>query len=279
MTGFVRLAKDPGAPEELREALERASAERASPEVLFRVLGAGVAGGLATGGGKHAGEALSRWFGASAAVKGISVVAIFAAGALIGGYAVHEHDKSARTPAASIASHDEPPPSPSSRAIAEPEAGAAFESAAPPPTRPSMRAAKAGVRAAVKRDPLAAAAVSAATPSVATTETAPESAPSAVAPQPALGSVHAELASLRRIRDAIDARRAADALAAIQAHRARYPESAFDEELLLLEAGALWAKRDPFACGILARFASRYPRSLLSRRAESLNHEARCSTP
>jgi hypothetical protein len=65
-------------------------------------------------------------------------------------------------------------------------------------------------------------------------------------------------------------------MAAIDAHRARFPSTPFDPELLLLEARARRAQGDPGACSLIARFRSAYPRSLLLRRVNALGAEAHC---
>ncbi len=300
MTDFVRLAEDPGAPTALREAIERASTEKPSAGVLMQVLGAagaGVAGGLAVHGGTRAGQVLSRFFWASGVGKGVSVAAIFLAGAVAGGIAVHEHDvhrlaavstaqRASAPPVAAV--QVAPVPGPVLEAIpAERTPAKAPEPvpvAAPTETRSvrgprresALRAAETGDRAAKTEH--GARTTGTAPPESNPTETG--GAPTASSrTRPEVGSVHAELASLRGIRDAVAAHHPVEALVAIETHRTQYPGSAFDEELLLFEAEARWAKRDAAVCEVLARFAARYPRSLLVRRAVSLGRDARCPNP
>jgi hypothetical protein len=87
-----------------------------------------------------------------------------------------------------------------------------------------------------------------------------------------------QLAGLRAIRDAATAERHDDTLSAIDTYRRRFPAPAFDQELLLLEAQARWARGDHAACDVLERLMSTYPNSLLVPRARALRSSARCDS-
>jgi hypothetical protein len=87
-----------------------------------------------------------------------------------------------------------------------------------------------------------------------------------------------QLAGLRAIRDAAAAERHGDTLAAIEAYRRRFSAPAFDQELLLLEAQARWARGDHTACGVIERLMTTYPNSLLVPRARALRSSARCDS-
>jgi hypothetical protein len=141
----------------------------------------------------------------------------------------------------------------------------------PPPTEAPRRV----TPTAVARTPSSVPEATTAAPAVATPDAtgngSMETAPEAAAPSPRV-----ELESLRAIGDAVEGHRAEQALAAIEAHRARYPSSLFAQELLLLEAEARWARRETPVCSLLSTFRTRYPRGLLRRRAETLAAEARC---
>ncbi len=276
MTEFVRLAKDPAAPAALRAALDRAASEKAAPETHARVLAAAAGAGLASIASPvarlppHVPAPLG---GSTVAAKAIAALALFAAGAVSGGYAVHRHDlrsgvlAAARGGLAPVAMASSSAPAPPPRDALRPVEAAASEpavaasgpsSAYASPARLPRREGSAireriggdGLR---KADPVAAGALSL---------TAPSS--------------REALASLRAIRDAVEGDRIAEALAAIEAHRARFSGSAFAAELLFLEARAHVARRDPSACEVLARFSTLYPRSLLARRARPLGGAGGC---
>lgn len=312
MSPMVRLAKDPTAPPGLREALDRAATETAPSGTLNRVLGAAgagiVAGGAVTSGLAHASRGAPRWAAMSLAVKGVSVLAIFSAGAAAGGYAVHAHDAAVFRAAgrAAIAHRGPEAAGPAERLPragdpVAPEVQATVQAPQTPPTdtvapavRPALvpssistaapsvpppaeaaprRAAQAALLASARATsemPIASSPSTAAeTPAVAPTE-------SAVAVPSPPSSARAELESLRAIGSAVEERRPLDALAAIDAHWTRYPSSPFDQELLFLEAEARWARHEPSVCSLLRAFGARYPRSLLRPRAEALATEARC---
>jgi hypothetical protein len=285
---MVRLVKDPATPQGLREAIDRAAGETAPEETLHRVLGvagAGVVGGAIASGLARAAGAAPRWAVVSLAVKGVSVMAIFVAGAVAGGYAVHRHDAVKMALVATVA--DSAPrllrttavmpapgvpeaaraPEPTLADVSEPVVAAAPS----PPTVP-VETPRHVARAAV---PVASSAVTSLEGRSASAVSAPERGPSVPAP-PSQPTARAALESLRSIRDAVDGHRPVDALAGIEAHRAEYPRSPFDQELLLLEAEARWSRREPTVCSLLSTFGTRYPRSLLRRRAEGLAAEAHC---
>ena len=288
VSAFVRLAKDPNAPAALREALDDAAGETASPDVLLRVLGAAGAGtgaALALTTATHAAGTWPRLLGGSAATKGIAAFAIFAAGAVAGGYAVHDHDvrqlaladagaplafvdraSSSPSPIPSDGVPESPPPEPAVPAVGVVSAAPVTVPRAAPPVEHSPRPAERAARIATPR------------PTELPTTAAPLAVP-AESPARSWGpSAREELVSLRGIRAAIDGDRPDDALGAIATHRAKYPRSVFDQELLLLEAQARWARLDPAACGPLNRFAIGYPRSLLLARVQALRAAARCDT-
>jgi hypothetical protein len=279
-----RLSRDPAAPRWLRDALQEAADERASPEALKRVLGASAIGVGATAlAAKAAGRATplaSTLLRASVLTKGAVAVAIFMAGSVAGGYAVHEHDV---RQAGLVASSPGPLPQvlPASPAptIIDPASLAPtgeVSSAAAAPETPRVRAA----RPAEAPSPVAAR----------TAQGQASRAPSPVTPDaPALPDVppaapvgpswRDQLAGLRAIRDAAGDDRHGDALAAIDEYRRRFPAPVFDQELLFLEAQARWARGDHAACGILDRLTASYPTSLLVPRARALGASAGCSSP
>ena len=285
MTLFVRFSKDPTAPAALRDALERAASETATPDVLSRVLGAAAGAGVAGAGviataGTRVLRAAPAASGLSvAAAKGALALAIFAGGAVAGGFAVHHHDL--RT--AAFAVHTAPAPdervsSSSGLAQATEQAAIPAPTITPPVADSSSAAIPAPAEVALPRTNRA--------PGVRTRTPAAAETLSAFAPvPPGAGSEEApthapaareELTSLRGIRDAVDGDRAHDALVAIEAHRTRFPRSVFDEELLLLEAEARWATRDPSACKSIDRLLANHPRSLLGPRAQALRARAGC---
>jgi hypothetical protein len=287
VSAIVRLAKDPNAPEALRDALDKAATETASPEVLLRVLGAAGAGaGAALTIAAHAARTGPRLVGMSAATKGVAAFAIFAAGAVAGGYAVHEHDArqfalaDAATPPGYVdrgssfpsrVPSDGFPETPPSEAAAAPVVASAGPGAMPetaPPSASPPRPVREPARARTPRFKEHPAPAESAVP--------PSAAPLESPTRSWTPSSREELVSLRGIRDAIDGDRPAEALAAIEGHRAKYPDSVFDQELLLLEAQARWARLDASACASLDRFALQYPRSLLIARVQALRAEARC---
>jgi hypothetical protein len=284
----VRLVKDPATPQGLREAIDRAAAETAPEETIHRVLGAagaGMVGGAIASGLAHATGAAPRWAAASLAAKGVSVMAIFAAGAVAGGFAVHRHDVVTMPPVATVAPSAPRllgttvvTPAPGIPEVARapeappPDVPAPVVDPVPPPPAVPVEMRRRAARPAV---PVASPAVISPESGLPSAVSAPESDPSVPAP-PGPPSARAALESLRSIRDAVDGHRPVDALAGIEAHRAEYPRSPFDQELLLLEAEARWARREPTVCSLLSTFGTLYPRSLLRRRAEALAAEAHC---
>ena len=295
MTPMDRLSYDPTVPASLRDALQKAGDEKAPRDALNRVLGvSAVSAGAATiavkaaaRGSLHA-PALLR---ASVAAKGMAAVAIFVAGGVVGGYAVHEHDVQQaplalrpQTPAQVLRA---PLASPVEREREQPASHEQSPLEAAPVGAPAVVAGVASVAAP------AAAAVAAAppprphgsldvgspvesrTPALQASPTPPD-ASSSPSLAPVAPSWREELAGLRAIRDEVTSNRGGDAIAAIAACRGRFPAPVFEQELLFLEAQARLTRGDPEACLVLDHFATIYPTSLLLPRARALRTTAKC---
>jgi hypothetical protein len=281
LSSLDRLSNDPAVPASVRHALERAAAERASPELLNRVLaatglGAGAAAAMGVGAAGKISPFASTLFGASFAAKCGVAVAIFVAGGLVGGLVVHRHDARQaaldlatplRTPRAPLRSplHETVEtenalgPSPLGPSPLGPSTGASAPPTSTPapdslPPRRASRPARHGADSPKERQ-----------------------APSPSSPaRPSAPSSRDQLGSLRTIVDAIESHRPADALATIEAHRSQFPATEFDQELLFFEAQARAARGEPAACGLLDRLETIYPHSLLLPRVNDLRAEAHC---
>ncbi|HEY4012499.1 MAG TPA: hypothetical protein VGM06_04130 [Polyangiaceae bacterium] len=294
-----RLSEDLDVPEALRDALRRAATEKASPKLLRRVLASAELGGaalVATKGAQSASTGAAGLFGGSLVTKSAVALAIFAAGTFAGAYAMHRSD--VRNAAVTIASPSSmsraPIPAPAAApqvAVDSPATTAAAASAvardeadgtahalsteveaarvatAPAPARRPMRAMDRPSRPAT-----APASTALLVPATASTGAAWE----APAARAAVASARDQLASLRDIQDAVESGRGPEALAAIEAHRARFPASIFDQEILVLEAQAT-RSQDAGVCAVLDRFRERYPNSLLLPRIEAMGSEAGCA--
>jgi hypothetical protein len=270
---LVRLSKDPGAPGALREALDQAASDKAPPETLARVLSVAAGAGLPAAGSPAPhppAPVTAPLVGGSVATKMIAALAIFVAGAVSGGYAVRVRDVRSTAVAAahgSPTSLDAPPPASLPPIAPLGDVGPELAASAPPAAvrTPSPARHAAVPRIGGRPEPASGAA-----------EVLLDSEPAPSPPRPTSPSTREELVSLRAIRNAVDAERSADALAAIEAHRTKYPGSPFAEELLLLEARARLSERDPGVCDVLDRFVTIHPRSLLLRRVRALRVAGGC---
>lgn len=279
MSDIEKLSTDPRLPASLRQALQEAGRERPSPELSANVLGAlglgATTAAMAAKTATHAAPIASKLFGATLAGKAAVATAIFVAGGVLGGYAVHAHDMrqaviAAPAPSTPVSAPARPRQPVETSPVAKPPAPEAPEPTAPPASAEAVaRPETPGPRRPVVRP-------SDVPKTPATPITAPVAEPSAAPEPPALPSSREQLASLRSIRDALAGRRPGDALEAIASHRSRFPSSVFDQELLLLEAQARAARGEPQACALLERFRAQYPTSLLLPRADALSTEAGC---
>lgn len=285
MSDMNRMREDPTIPPALRSALRDAGAETAPQKVVKEALGAaGVGAGTAWLTAHAAGKTAplaSALFGGSLLVKGSVAVAIFVAGSLVGGYTVHRHDRQALASERALASREATPERPAVVRDDAPTASAVAQSVPPPgqvaPTSAPV-AQVAPTSALVAPGPSQSMPVVALPASVPAVASAPEAPDALVGPTvaPATEALRRQFESLRAIRDAVDADQPVPALASITAHRARFPDTPFDQELLLLEARARWAQHDRTACDAIARFTSAYSKSLLLRRVEALRAQAGC---
>jgi hypothetical protein len=284
-----RMREDPTLPAALRSALREAGAETAPQKVMKQALGViGMGTGSAWVAAHAAGKAplASALFGGSLLIKGGVALAIFVAGSLVGGYTVHRQDQQALALASekALAPREAtvaPLRDTSFERAALPAAvrdDATMASALPPSMLPSSRVAP--TYAPVASNPSKSGPVALPVP-IPVIASAPEPTPALVAPAiaPATEVLRKQFASLRAIRDAVDGDQPLTALASITAHRARFPDTPFDQELLLLEARARWVQHDPTTCDVVARFTSAYSKSLMLRRVQALGVQAGCSDP
>ena len=299
MKPMGRLADDPTVPASLRNALTKASREKASPPLLRKVLGAGAFAGVSAISTNAVGASVASKILGAGVVKGMAALAIFAAGAAVGGYTVHkyaqrssQHDlrpspgvvtsvtaqptlaASAPVPAATVvveapqAARPTPPPPAVEERTAAPTALSSVE-------RPREVESRVVMKPVVQAKATTPEAVPVPAEAVASAEAVVTPAPP---PPPPDISTQAQLASLRSIQDALQNGQPALALMTIDAHRARFRTSVFNEELLLLEAQARWARQDASVCNLLDRFSATHPRSLLFGRVQQLREKAGCDS-